>query len=90
MNVTDELPDEPALPDPGHADDRHELCRALAGGPFERVAQQPQLDVAPDQRGAPVLSDVDAEPCARAKRLPDAHRLGLPLRLDGQRRRRTR
>ena len=84
VNVTDELPDEPALPDPGHADDRHELCRALAGGPFERVAQQPQLDVAPDQRGAPVLSDVDAEPCARAKRLPDAHRLGLPLRLDGR------
>jgi len=73
VNVTEQLPDEPALADPRRTDERDELSRALAVGALERVAQQPKLDVAADERRAPVLADVGSEAGARlASRATDA------------------
>ncbi len=82
VRVPEELPDEPALPHPRRTDERHELGRALVAGTLERVAQQSELDVAPDEARAAVLADVDAEPSAGADCEPDRHRLRLSLRDD--------
>ncbi len=78
----EELGDEPALADPGHADERDELRRLLATAALERVGEDRQLAVAADNRRACTLLDVDSEPRPRTDDLPDRHRLGLALRFD--------
>src|SRR5439155_22000926 len=49
-----ELVDDPALPDPGRADERHELRLALAPHPVQRVAERRELITTADER-RPVL-----------------------------------
>src|SRR5919106_4077534 len=81
VDGAEELAEEAALPDAGHADDAHELGHAIVGGPPEAGEQQLQLLVAADERRRGRRGEVDAEPRPRLYRLPDAHRLDLPLRL---------
>ena len=75
-----QLPDEPALPDARDADERDELHRAAART-LERVGQQPQLEVAADERRS-VVRHVDAEARARRDSLPGGDRIGLAFRRD--------
>ena len=56
-----QLVDEPALADARDADEREELRRALVAGPLERVADDAELAFAPDELGARLVRDVDAE-----------------------------
>jgi len=70
------------LPDPRHADQRDELRRALLAHTVERIADNAQLPLAPDQRRARLQRDVDAEARPRLQRLPDGDPLLLALRLD--------
>jgi hypothetical protein len=78
-----ELVDEAALAKPGHADERHELRGPLAAGALERVPQNGELLVAPDERRPAAKGDVDAETRAGGKCLPGGYRFCLPLRDDG-------
>ena len=73
-----ELGHEPALADPGLADDRDELHGRLALGAEERLEQERALVLAADEwavRGGFRLAD--AAPCA--DNAPHRDRLGLPL-----------
>ncbi len=79
LDRLEELVDEPALADAGHADQRHELRLPLADHARQRLAQQRQLLLATDQRRAADALDSDAGP--GSARLPDRHGLGLALRL---------
>ena len=58
-----------------------ELRRPLALGAGERVPEEAQLLLPPDQLGAAAEGDVHAEAGSRRDHLPDADRLGLPLRM---------
>ena len=78
-----ELPDETALADARHANERDELRRALALDARESLEQDFELLTAPDELGAPALRDVDAIAGASLERLPHGDRFGLPLRLTG-------
>ena len=73
----EELVDEPALPDPGHPDERHELGRALLAYPGEGVDEQIELSLPPDQRGARLIADVFPKAGTGLDRLPDGYRLRL-------------
>ena len=77
-----ELPDEAALPDAGHADERHELNGAVAASARDRVDDQAQLLLAADQRRerARLVRVPELRPCA--KRLVDRDGVGLSLRLE--------
>ena len=77
-----ELVDEPALADPGDADEREELRRALVARPLERVPDDSELALAADELGARLVRDVDAEARVRRDGRPDGDRLRLALRLD--------
>ena len=73
-----QLEDEPALPDPGHTDERDELRRALAQRARERILEQRDFAGATDERGA--VDAVDPDPRTCLYDLPRLHRLRLPLR----------
>ena len=81
----EQLGDEAALADPGHADERDELRGLLSPRARERVGEQAALALAADERRPQPLLDVAAEARAGGDRLPDPDRLGLPLRLDRRR-----
>ena len=82
----EQLPDEPALADPRHADERDELrLRAPPAPGRARRAAGRAPRRAPDERGAARPGQVDAVARAGLHRLPDGNRLGLPLRLDRRR-----
>ena len=53
--------EQPALADPGNADERHELPRPLRAGALERGDEQLQLTVASHERGRRGTRHVDAE-----------------------------
>ena len=83
LDRLEELEDEPALADPGDADERDELRRALATARGRALAQERRARCSRPTSGARRRwRDVDAEPRARLERLPDRDRLGLALRLD--------
>src|SRR5204862_2614174 len=86
VDELEELPDEAALADPRHADERHELGRLLAPRPSQRLRERVELLPAPGELGWRVLEDVDAEARARGDDFPDGNRLRLALRRDGLRR----
>ena len=67
-----ELVDEAALADPGDADEREELRRSLVSRPLEGVSHDAELALAPDELGARLVRDVDAEARVRGDRRPDA------------------
>src|SRR5262249_20235714 len=75
----EELGDEPALADPGYADEGDELRRPLGAGSRERVPKQVELVTAPDERHRGRLLDVEPEAGTRGDGLPDADRLALAL-----------
>jgi hypothetical protein len=75
-----ELEHEPALADPGDADECDELRRALVERAGERVLEEGDLARSPDERRS--VNAVDADPGARLHRLPRLHRRRLALRLD--------
>ena len=75
----EQLPDEAALADPRHADERDELGRALAASPRERAREQRELVITADERRAASLHDVDTEAGAGVEWLPDADRPLLAL-----------
>ncbi len=77
-----QLVHEPALADPRNADQRHELGNALLVRPLERVGEDRQLSLAPDQLRPCVMSDVDPESRPRRGGAPHRDRLRLPFRLD--------
>ena len=85
VHHTAELGHEAALADPGDADERHELRRAVATRTPKRVDEQVELVVAPDERRTGGGTQVDAEPRPRLDRLPDGNGLRLALCLDGLR-----
>ena len=74
-----ELEQEPALADAGCADEGDELGRTLALGAGQRVPEEAQLLLPPDQLGAAAEGDVDTQPVSGRDHLPDADRLGLAL-----------
>ena len=78
----EELGDEPALADAGHADERDELWRALLAHARQRRDEQLELAAAADERRRCRLVDVDAETGAGRQRLPGADRVALPLAED--------
>src|SRR5581483_8991624 len=75
----EQLRDEAALADAGHADERDQLGRLLRARPVERVGEEAALPFAPDERRPELLLDVAAEARPRRHRLPDLDRLRLPL-----------
>ena len=81
----EQLGDEAALADAGHADERDELRRLLRARPRQRVGEEVALALPPDERRPQLLLDVAAEARAGADRLPHLDRLGFPLRLDRRR-----
>ena len=80
VDVLEELPREPALADPGLADDRHEPGAAFAAGRLEHVLEQAQVLLAPDERRLELVAAArpatlrDDPQCAPR---PDAFRLAL-------------
>ena len=83
LDVDEELVHQSALPDPGFADERHELRLGLMSRPIEGVSEQRELPLTTDERGVDPTGDVDAVVGSRLERLPDRDRGGLPLRLHG-------
>ncbi len=77
-----QLVHETGLADAGYADERDELHGRLASSSCERFAQHGQLVIAPYERRASRLHDVDAEARSRLLRLPHRNCLGLALCLD--------
>ena len=82
LDRLEELADEAALADPGDADERHQLRRALPPRTFERSLELLELTVAADERRARLGCEVDSEPRPRLQHLPHRDRLVLALRLD--------
>ena len=80
-----ELVDETALADPGDADERQELRRALVPGALEGVPDDTELALAADELRARLVRDVDPEARVGGRRLPHRDRLRLALRLDRRR-----
>ncbi len=70
-----QLVDETALADSGDADEREELRRALVPRSLERVPDDAELALAPDELGARLVRDVDAEARVGGGRRPDGDRL---------------
>ena len=77
-----ELEHEPALSDPGDADEGDKLWFARRAGAGEGVDQDVELAAPPDQRRAG-LKGLDVDASAGLERLPDCNGLGLALGLDG-------
>jgi hypothetical protein len=75
----EELGEQAALADPGHADERDHLGRALAARPVEQPAQELQLVATTDQRS---LRRLRLDPSPSPERLPDRDWLPLPLDRD--------
>ena len=73
-----ELGHQPALADPGRAEQGDQLGPAAVPGPPERLQQQAQLAVAADQRHRPGGQAVHAGAVARLQGAPHAHRPGPP------------
>jgi hypothetical protein len=80
LDAPEELEDEAALADPGHADDRHELRRALLPGAREGPGEQVDLALPADEPR--LVHPLDRHARTRLESLPDRDRLGLPLCLD--------
>ena len=81
LDFAAELGHEAALADPRHADERHELRRAVDAHSRERAEEQRALVVAADERrGRLELEPTD--PFPRLDRLPHFHGLDLALGLD--------
>ena len=77
------LEDQAALADPGHADERDELRRALLAHARRARRGATSSSRSPaDERRRASAAHVDAEARARLDGLPDRDRLGLALRLD--------
>ena len=68
LDRLEELEDQPALADPGDADERQELRRALARDADERLAEKVELPLAADEEAPPDRFDSDA--CARREAPP--------------------
>ena len=79
VDELEELADEPALADPGHARQGHELRLEIAAAAIERLGQEADLALAPDERGTGALLEVEPEARARRERLPHHDRLALPF-----------
>ncbi len=75
-----ELVDEPGLADPGHADQRHELRRALLAHPPKRRDEQLELALTTHERVRQPARHVDAETRPRSHRLPPRDGAALALR----------
>ena len=74
----EQLGNEAALADAGHADEGHELDRALVLGPLERAREQLPFVIAAHERCL-ALGKVRAEPGPRLERFPHRDGLGLAL-----------
>jgi hypothetical protein len=83
LDRLEELVDEAALPDPGLADERHELGGADAPRALERVQQRVELALTADKWRPHAARDVDADARSRLYCLPRGDRLGFALRLHG-------
>src|SRR5512133_1015003 len=83
LDRMEQLGEEPALADPGDADERHELWRSLAHRPLESGDEQLDLAVATDERRGRRAGDIDAETGACLERLPRRNRLRLSSRRHG-------
>ena len=77
LEALDELADEPALSEPGLAEDGDELDAAVADGTAQRVLEQLELAVAADERRAD-----DAVRVVHAKHAPGPQGLGTTSDLD--------
>ena len=77
--MTEELRDEPALAEPGFADDRREPEGASLHGGVEQVDQGRQLRDAPNERSGGPPCHVDAERRPRRLRVEDPDGLALAL-----------
>ncbi len=77
-----ELVEKPALPHPGHADERHELRRAIASRPLECVHEEVELAIPPNEGCAARSAEIHAEPRSGLDSLPHVDGLRLALRLD--------
>ena len=77
-----ELEEEPALPHPRYADERHELRRTVAARTLERVREEIELAISPDEGCAPRSAEIHAEPRSCLHGFPHAHWVDLALRLD--------
>ena len=80
LDRLEELEDEPALADARNSDEREELRLELARHSRERLAQQRQLALSPDERCS--SDSLDADPSTCAQGLPARHGTRLPLRRD--------
>ena len=83
LDLPQQLGAQPALADPGLADDRHELAGRLPRGTRERPAEDLPFELAPDHRRACGASHVRAEARAGPQWPPDHDRLRLALDRDG-------
>ncbi len=85
VDDAEELADEPRLPDPGHADHRHDLRFDPCSRPRERADEDVPLVVPSDER-RPGVGEVDAIARSAPNRTPDGEGVCLPLCDDGRRR----
>ena len=92
VDVLEELPGEPALPDAALAGDRDQPDAPVTRGGVIQVLEQPQLVVASDERRfdrlgaaapAPLGDDAQGAPCGHRRRLPLEEL--VPGRLEGDR-----
>ena len=82
VEVLLELPGEPRLPDPGHADDRDETRALVVRGRVEEVLDQPELAVAAHERRLePDRAHLAAPRADDARRTPEPHGLCFPFQL---------
>ena len=80
VDDTPQLLHEPALADPGDADQRDQLGLPLGPDTLQRGGEQCRFALAADEGRPTGAAEVDAEPGAGGDRTPGRDRLRLPLR----------
>ena len=79
VDVGEQLSDDPALPDPRLADNRHQLNRPRRDGLVEEAFQERQVDLPAHERRIMRPRQIRPEPRTRALRVEHPGRLSLPL-----------
>jgi hypothetical protein len=78
-----ELEDEPALPDPRDADERHQLGGALSTDARQRIEKNVELLLAPHEGNTSAQAEVDPVASAGLQHLPHLDGVGLAFGRDG-------
>jgi hypothetical protein len=82
VDVFEELPAQPRLPDPGRSGDRDQPGLTAVDAGVEQLLHQPQLGAAPEERCLEAVDPLQATDTGQdVVRPPQPHRFGLALEL---------